>query len=40
MGHRRIEAFSADREFIGEDWFRFLKKAKIPFVIRIKKNKK
>lgn len=38
IGHRRIHAFLADREFIGEDWFRFLKKAKIPFVIRIKKN--
>lgn len=38
IGHRRIQAFLADREFIGEDWFEFLKKAKIPFVIRIKKN--
>lgn len=38
IGHRQIRAFLADREFIGEDWFRFLKKAKIPFVIRIKKN--
>lgn len=38
IGHKRIQAFLADREFIGEDWFRFLKKAKIPFVIRIKKN--
>ncbi len=38
IGHSRIQAFLADREFIGEDWFRFLKKAKVPFVIRIKKN--
>jgi len=38
IGQGRIHAFLADREFIGEDWFRFLKKAKIPFVIRIKKN--
>ena len=38
VGHRRIHAFLADREFIGEEWFRFLRKAKIPFVIRIKKN--
>lgn len=38
IGHRRIQAFLADREFIGDEWFRFLKKAKIPFVIRIKKN--
>ena len=38
IGPRRIEAFLGDREFIGEKWFRFLKKAKIPFVIRVKKN--
>lgn len=38
IGPRRIQAFLADREFIGDDWFRFLKKSKIPFVIRIKKN--
>ncbi|MBX9924451.1 MAG: transposase [Rhabdochlamydiaceae bacterium] len=38
IGPRRIQAFLADGEFIGDDWFRFLKKSKIPFVIRIKKN--
>ncbi len=38
IGPRRIQAFLADREFIGGDWFYFLKKRKIPFVIRIKKN--
>lgn len=38
IGPKRIHAFLADREFIGDEWFRFLKKAKIPFVIRIKKN--
>jgi len=38
IGHKRIQAFLADREFIGDQWFKFLKKAKIPFVIRIKKN--
>jgi hypothetical protein len=38
IGHRRIHAFLADREFIGDEWFSFLKKAKIPFIIRIKKN--
>ena len=32
------KAFLADREFVGEEWFRFLKRAKVPFVIRIKKN--
>jgi hypothetical protein len=38
IGYQRIHAFLADREFIGEDWFRFLNKKKIPFVIRIKSN--
>ena len=38
VGYSRIQAFLADREFIGEEWFRFLKKQKIPFVIRIKQN--
>lgn len=38
IGPSRIQAFLADREFIGEEWFRFLKKQKIPFVIRIKGN--
>ena len=38
IGYKRIQAFVADREFIGEEWFRFLIKEKIPFIIRIKKN--
>lgn len=38
IGPKRIKAFLADREFIGEEWFRFLKKEKIPFIIRIKQN--
>ena len=38
IGPKHVHAFLADREFIGEEWFRFLKRAKIPFVIRIKKN--
>ncbi|MBX9744011.1 MAG: IS4 family transposase [Chlamydiales bacterium] len=38
IGPGRIQAFLADREFIGDEWFKFLKKAKIPFIIRIKKN--
>lgn len=38
IGPHRIKAFLADREFIGEEWFQFLKKQKISFVIRIKKN--
>src|SRR5699024_8351916 len=32
----KIEAFTADREFIGEDWFLFLIDTHIPFVIRVK----
>lgn len=38
IGVSRIKAFLADREFIGEEWFCFLKKQKIPFIIRIKQN--
>jgi hypothetical protein len=38
IGAKRIRAFLADREFVGEDWFRFLARQKIPFIIRIKKN--
>lgn len=38
IGVNRIKAFLADREFIGEEWFGFLKVKKIPFVIRVKQN--
>jgi hypothetical protein len=38
IGVSRIKAFLADREFIGEEWFRFLKARKIPFIIRVKQN--
>lgn len=31
-----IEVLTADREFVGEAWFRFLVEEEIPFVIRIK----
>lgn len=34
----RIKAIVADREFIGEGWFEMLEGAKLPFVIRIRKN--
>jgi hypothetical protein len=40
IGRHRINAFLADREFIGEKWFRYLVKKKIPFLIRIKKKYK
>ncbi len=38
FGVERIEALLADREFIGEPWFRFLIEYNIPFVIRIKQG--
>lgn len=34
----RIKAIVADREFIGEDWFETLERARLPFVIRVRKN--
>lgn len=35
---KRSFVLTADREFIGEEWFLFLSKNQIPFVIRIKAN--
>lgn len=34
----KIEAFVADREFVGASWFSYLIGAEIPFVIRVKKS--
>ena len=34
----KIKAFLADREFIGEAWFRFLQERDVPFCIRVKKD--
>lgn len=34
----KIEAILADREFIGKEWFLFLHKLSLPFIIRIKNN--
>lgn len=34
----KIELFLADREFIGEKWFKYLLGKSIPFLIRIKNN--
>jgi hypothetical protein len=34
----QIEALVADREFIGEDWFKGLKERRVLFVMRIKAN--
>lgn len=33
-----IKSFSADREFMGREWFNYLIEKEIPFVIRIKKD--
>lgn len=38
FGHQRIRCLTADREFIGTDWIKFLKRAHIRFRIRIKRN--
>lgn len=38
FGKNKIAGLLADREFIGSDWFRWLKKERIHFVIRVKKN--
>jgi len=38
FGEECIEAFLADREFIGDDWFRELIHNQIPFYIRIRGN--
>jgi hypothetical protein len=38
FGKERIAGILADREFVGNAWFGWLKKEGIPFCIRIKKN--
>lgn len=38
IDRRRIAYLLADREFIGEDWFRYLIKQKIDFSIRVREN--
>ena len=35
FGIEKIEILLADREFIGKEWFKWLKKRKVPFTIRI-----
>ncbi len=40
FGIEKIDVLVADREFIGEVWFRWLKKRKVPFAIRIKEGHK
>ena len=38
FGVGRIKALTADREFIGQEWFEWLNEKNIPFVIRIRNN--
>lgn len=38
LGPDSIDAFYADREFIGADWVKWLLKQKIPFYIRVRNN--
>jgi len=38
FGVGRVAALLADREFVGEDWFRWLQKNGIPFHQRLKRN--
>ena len=38
FGASTVKSLLADREFIGVEWFNFLNKNNIPFVIRIKEN--
>jgi len=38
FGKERIGALTADREFIGKEWFKWLMDEDIPFVIRIRNN--
>ena len=40
FGKETISFVTADREFIGRDWFRYLRREQIPFRIRIKENLK
>ncbi len=38
FGVAKIEALLADREFVGEDWFRWLQSQGIPFRQRLRRN--
>ena len=40
VGRERISGFLADREFIGIDWFHFLREEGVPFIIRIRMDAK
>jgi hypothetical protein len=38
FGQKRVKHLLADREFVGEHWFKYLIKRKIPFYIRVREN--
>lgn len=38
FGQKRIKYLLADREFVGEEWFKYLIRKKIPFYIRVREN--
>jgi len=38
FGVEKIEVLLADREFIGKEWFAWLQRREIPFVIRVRNN--
>ncbi|EKE10275.1 MAG: hypothetical protein ACD_16C00059G0022 [uncultured bacterium] len=38
FGFHRIKSLMADREFVGENWFKALYKNKVPYFIRMKDN--
>lgn len=40
FGKETLSFVTADREFIGRDWFRYLRREKIPFRLRIRENLK
>ena len=40
FGRERIACLVADREFVGEDWFKWLLRERIPFVLRLRENMK
>ena len=40
FGRNSLSFVTADREFIGRDWFRYLLKEKIPFRLRLRENLK
>lgn len=39
FGFACVQSFTADREFIGDDWFAYLLDHNIPFFIRVKDNR-